>query len=169
MQYDGNSLMNLVYDLRKVCNKDNYRQVHSQIRTAVTEEQQARFNSTPTAYIAAPTCYWAVGAPPDEIDVYWGIYAPGPYTGVDGRTERRALSTGLVVQLPDSPGSIFSKSGAKEPTTSIFKQSTYFTDLEDAEAFAKMMTLSGEIHLLDIRRRTITEAKRSDTRSEQDA
>lgn len=165
MQHEGQNLMELVRDLRRICTTKNYRQVHSQILAAVGEERQIRFDSNPAAYVAAPLVYWSPGSPPDELDVFWGIYAPGPYGGVDGRTERRPVDTGMVVHHPpDMPGTsvVRDLDGQRYPSIDVLPHSMCFMERKDAEAFSQMMTLSGELHLMNKTNfGSVSESKRS--------
>jgi hypothetical protein len=159
MQHEDDKLTDVVCDLRQACTPKNYRQVHMQILAAVRIEREARFDGDPTAYVAAPICYWPPGSPPDEIDVFWSIYGPGPYAGPDGRTERRPVNTGMVVHhMPDpaAPGSIMSE----RPSVDVLPNNMCFMDGEDAIVFARMMSLSKELHLMDKPRRSVEEMKR---------
>jgi len=158
MQHEGDKLMDLIHDLRQVCTEKNYRQVHMQILSAVHIERQARFDEDPTAYVAAPVCYWPPGSPPDEIDVFWSIYGPGPYEGLDGKTERRPVNTGMVVHhMPDTPGSIM----RGHPNVDVLPHNMCFMDGMDAITFARMMTLSNELHLMNrVSRKSISESRK---------
>lgn len=159
MQHEGDKLVDLICDLRQVCTPQNYRQVHVQILSAVHVERQARFDGDPTAYVAAPVCYWPPGAPPDEIGIFWSIYGPGPYEGFDGKTERRSVNTGMVVHhMTDVPGSIL----RGHPNVDVLPHNMCFMEAEDADAFAGMMTLSTEIHLLGRPHKSVEESRREE-------
>ena len=156
MQHEGDKLTDLIYDLRQVCTSKNYRQVHMQILAAVHTERQDQFDADPTAYVAAPICYWPPGSPPDEIDIFWSIYGPGPYEGLDGKTERRVVNTGMVVHhMPDTPGSIM----RGHPNVDVLPHNMCFMDRADAVAFARMMTLSSELYLMNKPRKPVEESR----------
>jgi len=157
MQREGDKLLDLICDLRQVCTPKNYRQVHMQILSAVHVERQARFDDDPTAYVAAPICYWPPGAPPDEIDIFWSIYGPGPYEGLDGKTERRAVNTGMVVHhMADTPGSVL----RGQPNVDVLPHNMCFMEAADADAFARMMTLSTELHLMRRPHKSVEESRK---------
>ena len=159
MQHECDNLTDVVCDLRQSCTPKNYKQVHMQILAAVRVERQVRFDGDPAAYVAAPICYWPQGAPPDEIDVFWSIYGPGPYAGVDGRTERRSVNTGMVVHhMPDpaAPGSIM----RGQPSVDVLPNNMCFMDGVDAIVFARMMSISKELYLMDKPYKSVEETKR---------
>jgi len=158
MQHEGDTLLDLICDLRQVCTPKNYKQVHMQILSAVHVERQTRFDGDPTAYVAAPICYWPPGAPPDEIDIFWSIYGPGPYAGVDGKTERRAVNTGMVVHhMEDAPGSVL----RGQSNVDVLPHNMCFMEAADADAFARMMTLSNELYLMNrVSRKSVEESRK---------
>jgi hypothetical protein len=151
-----------VYELKQVCSLENYKQVHAQLTSLVSLERKIRLENTPTDYVAVPICFLPPGAPPDEIDVFWGVFAPGPYTGVSGSVERRQVNTGMVVyhMNPEAGG----PGGYAD--LDILPNGMCFMDKEDAEVFAKLMSLansprSAERLRDDVRRKQAAEAKLS--------
>ena len=156
MQHDDDKLTEVIDNLRRRCTEKNYRHVHIQIQAAVRTDQQERFEENPNAYVAAPVCYWPPGMPPDEIDIFWGIYAPGPYEGVNGATERRPVVTGMVVHHPAGmPGSVL----RGHPNVDVLPHSMCFMDGEDAISFARMMSLSNDMHLAKKMHKSVEELK----------
>ena len=157
MQHEDVKLTDVIADLRQGCTPKNYRQVHMQILSAVHKERQDRFDGDPAAYVAAPICYWPPGSPPDEIDVFWSIYGPGPYEGVDGKTERRPVNTGMVVHhIADTPGSVM----RGHPTVDVLPHNMCFIDGADAITFARMMTLSNHLHFTEKPYKAVEESKK---------
>jgi hypothetical protein len=157
MQQAADQLTELLHELRQTCTSKNYRRVHAQILAAVQTERHARFDENPTAYIAAPVCWWPPGAPPDDIDVFWIIYAPGPYAGVDGKTDRRAVDTGLVVHHADISGDSILR---EHPKVDVLPHNMCFLHPHDATVFSRMMTLSQDMHMLDKVHTSVSETKR---------
>lgn len=128
-----------IFELKQVCTVKNYRQVHAQMLSLIGLERKIRLENTPSDYVAVPICYIPPGAPPDEIDLFWGVFAPGPYMGVEGNVERRQVNTGMVVHHmmdPTAPG----PEGIGD--LDILPHGMCFMDKQDAEVFAKLMSMA---------------------------
>lgn len=134
------SFSDKICELRQVCTKKNFPSVHTQLADLVNRERARRMEGEPRDYVAVPVCHLPPGASPDEVGVFWAIYAPGPYTGLSGSVERRPVDLGMVVQHP--PDDTLSPLSQLD----VLPHGLCFMDQCDADSFATLMSLSAGIN-----------------------
>jgi hypothetical protein len=127
--------------LRQICTEKNMEQVHQAVLKTTAKERGQRIETDPDEYVAIPICFMEDKAKHDEFEVFWAIYAPGPYEGIDGLTTRRSVDLGLVVQDASKK--------KKRPTIEIIPHGLCFLNQDDAEAHASMLSLASMLKAID--------------------
>lgn len=122
-----------INELRQLCTKKNSEQIFGAVLDVTSKERKLRIERTPDSYVALPICFLGTDVV-DEFEVFWTVHGPGPFTGIDGRTARRAVDLGLVFHTMSE------KEKRKSPIVEVIPHGLCFSDREDAEAMSYLLS-----------------------------
>jgi len=116
-------------DLGSTVTSENKDEVLPQLLNLVTCELNRCLELCPNGYLPLPVTM--VTPDPPLVRVLWSIGAPHPFEGLDGRTERRRVRTTSPSLMQDEDGMHLS----------MYTGDLSFSEFEDADAFARALTL----------------------------
>ena len=122
-----------INELRQLCTKKNAEQIFGAVLDVTSKERKLRIERAPGSYVALTICFLGTESP-EEIEVFWTVHGPGPFTGIDGRTARRAVDLGLVFHTMSE------KEKPKSPIVEVIPHGLCFSDREDAEAMSYLLS-----------------------------